>query len=419
MTVSHMSHPVFPKLPQAARPSFEAAFSYGFRPFFLGSAVYAALAMTVWIVWVASAAAGWSQSWLPVAGSAFAWHAHEMVFGFAGAAIGGFLLTAVPNWTGALPLSGLPLVLLFAAWLVGRVAMGLSALMPYPVAAALDVLFLPVLGAFAARQLFMRPALRNLVFLVLLAAMTLSNVLFHLGNGGYLSVDPLATIRAGVLIVVVMIAIIGGRIIPAFTHNWFHGKRASTQMPQRLPWLDKIALASLVVFAVIDTGGGNEWLIGIAALIAAFSNGARLVLWRGVFTREEPIVWILHVGYAWIVLGLMLAALCALSGAVSSVLVSHAFGTGAVGTMIIAVMSRASLGHTGRRLIAPRTIVWAYYLVTLAAVLRVAGPMLAPEHYTTALAGAGLAWIGAFVLFAYVYAPILTTPRVHTKVIRP
>lgn len=419
MTVSHMSHPVFPRLPQAARPSFEAVFSYGFRPFFLGSAVYAALAMAAWMAWIASAAAGWSQSWLPVAGSPFAWHAHEMVFGFAGAAIGGFLLTAVPNWTGALPLSGLPLVLLFAAWLVGRVAMGFSALMPYPLAAALDVLFLPVLGAFAARQLFIRPALRNLVFLALLAAMTLCNVLFHLGNAGYLTVDPLAAIRAGVLIVVVMIAIIGGRIIPAFTHNWFHGKHASTPMPQRLPWLDNIALVSLVLFAAIDAGGGTTWLVGIAALIAALSNGARLVLWRGIFTREEPIVWILHVGYAWIVVGLGLAALSAFTEAVSSVLVSHAFGTGAVGTMIIAVMSRASLGHTGRRLIAPRTIVWAYYLVTLAAVLRVAGPLIAPQHYTTALTGAALAWIAAFALFAYVYAPILTTPRVHTKVLRP
>ena len=419
MTVSHTSHSASQRLPPAARPSFDAAFSYGFRPFFLGSAVYAALAMAVWLAWIVSAAAGWPQSWLPVAGSPFAWHAHEMVFGFAAAAVGGFLLTAVPNWTGALPLSGLPLVLLFVTWLAGRVALGLSALLPYPLAAALDVAFLPVLGAFAARQLFMRPAPRNLVFLALLAALTLCNVLFHLGNGGFLAVDPLAAIRTAVLIVIVMIAIIGGRIIPAFTHNWLHGTRLSVRMPQRIPWLDRAALASLVLFVLLEAGGVADALRGAVALVAALANGARLALWSGAATRKEPIVWVLHLGYAWIVVGLAASAVAAFTGLVPGALVTHAFGTGAIGTMVIAVMSRASLGHTGRRIIAPRSVVWAYHLVTLAAVLRVASPLAAPQHYAAMLAAAGLAWIGAFLLFALVYAPILTTPRVHTKLLHP
>ena len=419
MTVSSMPNANSASLPRAARPSFEAFFSYGFRPFFLGAAVYAALVMAVWLAWIAAAATGWSQSWLPVAGSAFSWHAHEMVFGFSAAAIGGFLLTAVPNWTGALPLSGPPLIILFVVWAVGRVAMGLSAILPYPLVVALDVAFLPILGAFAARQLFTRIAARNLIFLVIVAALTLCNIIFHLGNAGYLAADPLAAIRTSILIVVVMIAVIGGRIIPAFTHNWLNGKQTSERMPLRIPWLEKAAPASLVVFVVLDAAGLPDVLLGTVALIAAVANGARLVLWRGVATRTEPIVLVLHIGYAWIVIGLAVSALAAFTGTIPSAIVTHAFGTGAIGTMIIAVMSRASLGHTGRRIIAPQSIVWAYHLITIAAVLRIGAPFVPSELYTVALTTAALAWIGAFVLFTKVYASILTTPRVHAKIARP
>lgn len=417
--VSSIRTPASVSPPPAARPSFDAFFSYGFRPFFLGSAFYAVLAMAVWAVWIAIAYAGGPQDWLPVAGSPFAWHAHEMVFGVAAAAVAGFLLTAVPNWTGALPLSGPPLVLLFALWAAGRVAMALSTVLPYALVATVDLLFLPAIGGFAARQLLVRPAPRNLVFLVLIAAMTGANAVFHLASAGYAALDPLAATRISLLLVIVMIAIIGGRIIPAFTHNWLHGNRASASMPQRIPWLDAASILSIAVFALVEAFMSASALAGMAALVAALFNGARLVLWRGLSTAREPIVWILHVGYAWIVIGLVLAALAAFGGLVSSTLALHAFGTGAVGTMIMAVMSRASLGHTGRRLIAPRSIVWAYHLVTLAAVLRVFGPLVAPGHSAATLTAAALAWIGAFALFAVVYAPILTTPRVHTKIAHP
>lgn len=403
----------------AARPSFDALFSYGFRPFFLGAAVQAALTMALWIAWLATVSMGSAQDWLPVAGSPIAWHAHEMVFGFAAAAIGGFLLTAVPNWTGALPLSGLPLVVLFVAWLLGRLAMGLSAGLPYPLVIALDVLFLPLLGGAAARQLFVRPARRNLVFLVLVAALTLCNILFHLGNGAYIAVDPLAPVRIAILIVTLMVAIIGGRIIPAFTHNWMHGKQASAARPRRSLWLDRVALAALAGLILLEIGSAPDAVLGATALIATLANGARLALWRGAATRSEPIVWVLHLGYAWIVIGLALRTLAAVSDAVPEAIVTHAFGTGAIGTMILAVMTRASLGHTGRRIIAARPVVWSYYMVTLAALLRVGAPVLEPRLYGPALVIAALAWIGAFAIFAYVYTTILTTQRVHTKVARP
>ena len=412
---SSVRYPTSSLPPPAERPSFDAFFSYGFRPFFLGAAVYAVLAMLLWLGWIASVALGWPQGWLLVAGSPFAWHAHEIVFGFATAAIGGFLLTAVPNWTGALPLSGFPLVVLFAVWLLGRVAMGLSAVVPYPLVMIADGAFLPLLGGFAALQLFTRPAARNLVFLAMIVAMMICNIVSHLGNAGYLDVDPMAAIRAAMLIVIVMIAVIGGRIIPAFTHNWLNGQRPPVPMPRRIRWLDMTALVSLVVFVLFDTLAAGWVLVGTAALVAAIANGGRLVLWRGFATHAEPIVWVLHLGYAWIVIGLLLAALSAFTNEIPPAVVSHAFGTGAIGTMILAVMSRASLGHTGRRLVAPRVIVATYHLVTLAALLRVIAPLLPAQSYSPMLLAAGLAWAASFLLFALVYAPILTTPRVHMK----
>lgn len=418
MTFSQLPRSAPPRLPPTARPSLDAVFSYGFRPFFLGAGIYAALAMAMWIAWLAAAIMGGPQDWLPIAGSPFAWHAHEMVFGFAAAAIGGFLLTAVPNWTGALPLSGLPLVLLFATWLFGRLAMGLSAGLPYQLVMAIDVLFLPLLGAMAARQLFVRPAPRNVVFLVLVAVLTLCNILFHLGNAGYTAADPLAAVRTAILTVILMVSIIGGRIIPAFTHNWMHGKQNSAPKPRRSPRLDGLALVSLAALVLLETGGAPDAVIGAAAMIATLANGARLVLWRGIATRSEPIVWVLHVGYAWIVIGLALRTLAAFTSAVPEAVVIHAFGTGAIGTMILAVMTRASLGHTGRRIVASRTIVSSYYLVTLAALLRVGAPFVDPRLHGAALIAAALSWIGAFAIFAFVYAPILTTQRVHTKVDR-
>lgn len=419
MTFSQLPRSAPPRLPPTARPSLDAVFSYGFRPFFLGAGIYAALAMAMWIAWLAAAIMGGPQDWLPIAGSPFAWHAHEMVFGFAAAAIGGFLLTAVPNWTGALPLSGLPLVLLFATWLFGRLAMGLSAGLPHQLVMAIDVLFLPLLGAMAARQLFVRPAPRNVVFLVLVAVLTLCNILFHLGNAGYTAADPLAAVHTAILTVILMVSIIGGRIIPAFTHNWLHGQRTPAPMPQRNPWLDRVSLVSLAILVLLETVNVPDALLGVTALIAAVAHGTRLALWRGIATRSEPIVWVLHLGYAWIVIGLALRTLAAFSDAVPEAIGTHAFGAGAIGTMILAVMTRASLGHTGRRIIAPRPIVWSYYLVTLAALLRVGAPLLSSQLYTAALLVAAFFWISAFAIFAFVYAPILTTQRVHTKIDRP
>lgn len=398
--------------------SLSAFFSYGFRPFFLGAAAFSSALMLVWLCWIASVATGGDGAWLRVAGSPHAWHAHEMLLGFATAAIAGFLLTAVPNWTGALPLSGAPLIILFALWLAGRVVMAGSAMLPYELVALVDAAFLPALGAFAARQLLVKPAPRNLVLLLVLAAIMVGNVAYHLEIMGHVSYDPMRAIRGALLGIAVLLAIIGGRIVPAFTQNWLHLNAGDAPMPRRIASLDLASILSIVTLLVLTAGDAPLGLVGAVAALGAFFNGVRLALWRGWTTRSEPIVWVLHAGYFWLVAGLALYAAAALTPAVPISLGSHALSTGAIGTMVLGIMSRASLGHTGRPIRAPRPIVWSYLLATLAAALRVLGPLAFPEAGPLLLIAAALAWIAAFAIFAVTFAPILATPRVYTKVTR-
>lgn len=400
------------------RPNLDAFLSYGFRPFFLGAALYAVVLMAVWLVFIAATTLGRPTDWLPVSGSQFAWHAHELVYGFAGAAIAGFLLTAVPNWTGALPISGRPLGALFLIWLAGRLTMMASAALPAWLPAACDLVFLPALGGVAARQLLVKPSARNAVFLALLALMFAGNVSYHASVSNIVAVDPLSGPHLALWTIVVMMTIIGGRIIPSFTHNWININAPGEALPRRFAKLDVLSiLAAAGTGAAVLAGAPKPWVVAVAA-IAAVANGLRLAFWRGIITRREPIVWILHVGYAWIVCGLALTAAAHVAGSIAQTLAYHAFGTGAASTMILAIMTRASLGHTGRPIKAARPIIWAYVCVTLAASARVFIPLVAPQATPLALAIAAVAWIAAFAAFLVVYLPILTTPRVHTK-LRP
>lgn len=398
-------------------PNIADFFSYGFRPFFLGAAVYATLLMTVWLAFIVATHTGGDGAWLPISGSPYAWHAHEFAIGFGAAALAGFLLTAVPNWTGALPLNGAPLAALFSLWLAGRAAMLLSGVLPPVLTAVADLAFVPALAGVALRQLLVKPAARNVVLISVLLLITAANAVFHLSTYGVLDTDPLAAMRMTVLALVVMSCIIGGRIIPAFTHNWLNVRRYTGPMPYRSARLDAAAMISIAGFAVSELWNRGQWICAAIATTAAVVHGVRLYGWRGWETRSEPILWILHAGYAWIVIGLVLSALARLTDVIPASLAYHAFGAGAAATLILAVMSRASLGHTGRRLIAPRLVVWSYWAITIAAVLRVFAPLLitSPARTGVALTLAALAWIAAFGLFTAVYAPILTTPRVREK----
>lgn len=393
-------------------------FSWGFRPFFLGAGVYAALAMLAWLSWIGIHAAGGALTYISIAEAPHLWHAHEMVYGFASAAVAGFLLTAVPNWTGAERYQGRPLMILFALWLAGRLAMWLTTHLPVGVVAVIDVAFLPALALSATLQLLVRPALRNLMFVGLLGLLTTGNVIFHLGRTGAMPGGESDGVRLGLLTLILMIGIVGGRIVPAFTHNALNKQGIRDGMPKRFALLDSASLFLIVLFVVASTTGAPGKLTGALGLLAGGVNAVRATFWRPDRVLGEPILWVLHLGYAWLVAGLLLAGIAAISDVVGEIAALHAFGTGAVGTMILAVMSRASLGHTGRPLVAAPAMTVAYLMVTLAAVMRVFAAAVVPDFYNEVMLLAGLTWIGAFGIFSVVYAPMLTGPRVNMKVRR-
>ena len=388
-------------------------FSHAFRPFFLAAGAYAALSLAAWLAWIGIHAAGAAPAFMSIAEPPYLWHAHEMIFGFGAAAAGGFLLTAIPNWTGAPHSRGAPLVLMFTLWLAGRLAMWFTAHLPTGMPLLLDLSFLPVLGFAAARQLAVKPSTRNAVFLTLVALFASANLLFHLGRLGLADTGMLVGVRLGLATLVLMMTVIGGRVIPGFTTNALRRKGEFDRLPRSLAPLNMASIASGALALACLVFEAPNAVTGPLALLAALANGFRLALWRGWAMWSEPIVWVLHLGYGWIVIGYAFLAAAALTGIGSAYAAQHALGTGAAGTMILAIMTRAALGHTGRPLIAPGPVVAAYLLVTLAASLRCLGPLLAPGLYNEVMLTAGLAWIVAFVLFTVVYTPILLRPRVR------
>jgi uncharacterized protein involved in response to NO len=387
----------------AAMPTSQfALFQYGFRPFFLSAGIFAAAAPLLWLlVW---------YGWLEFAPATLPslWHGHEMVYGFAVATVAGFLLTAVPNWTAAEPVRGGRLMLLAGVWLAGRVlawAPGASMAMPFAVA---DLAFLPLLVAFVAPSIVARSARRNGMFLVFLTILFVGNVAYH---GDALEWDGASAtwgVHLAIGILLVMIAIVGGRIVPAFTIG---GMRMAGRplAIEPAPPLDIAAILSIVVTVALEAGGAADGVVGTAAGIAALLHAARLARWQSWKTWSVPLVAILHVGYAWLVVGLSLKAVSALADAVPATAAIHALTTGCIATMSLAVMSRASLGHTGRPLQAGRMTVVAYGLVTLGAILRTLAPILPGD--LPLLAAAGVSWSAGFGIFVAVYLPVLMRPR--------
>ncbi|MGF7176776.1 NnrS family protein [Azospirillum doebereinerae] len=392
----------------AARPArcpTPVLFQYGFRPFFLLSGVTGCGLIAAWLGILITGA--WPAG--PV--GAAAWHGHEMLFGTVVAAVAGFLLTAVPSWTGTKARSGAPLVALTALWLAGRVAVFPWSGVSEPVAALLDLAFLPALGVALAGPLFAAGKARNSAFLVLLGLLTLANLLIHLewlgvlGNG----IEPGLTLGLGV--VLMMVTVIGGRILPAFTRNGLGPRGAAVRS---WPWVEKAALLSTAALVLGELVLPAGLTLGALALAAALAHGVRLFGWRGWLAWRSPILWVLHLGYLWIPAALLLKALSAVTELPASS-ATHALTAGAFSTLILAVMSRASLGHTGRALVVTPVTVAAYLLLTVAALARVAAPLLPGEWMWPALQGAGLAWVVAFALYLVAYAPVLLAPRVDGR----
>ncbi len=392
-------------------------FSHAFRPFFLAAGVYAVLALAAWLTWIGIHAAGAMPAFMTVAEPLHLWHAHEMVFGFAAAAAGGFLLTAVPSWTGARHSKGRVLVFMFTLWCIGRIAMWGTADFPPVLVFILDLAFLPVLGLAAARQLAVQPALRNVIFLSLIGALIGGNVLYHLGRLDLIEGGMTYGVRFGLATFVIMIMVIGGRVIPGFTTNALRrgGTVDEAALPRSRPAVNMASLVLSVTALGLYVLRLQPELVGILALLAALANAVRLAGWRGLATLNSPILWVLHLGYAWIVVGFVLLGMSSFTNWISEAAAMHAFGTGAAGTMILAIMTRASLGHTGRALDVHGSIITAYVLVSVAAVLRCFGPVALPQFYNEIMLVAGGAWMIAYGLFVIVFTPILLGPRVRRQ----
>ena len=374
----------------------------GFRPLFLAAAGWSALSLAVWL----SVLAGDVD--LPSRFDPLTWHIHEMLFGFIMAAVGGFLLTAIPNWTNRAPVSGMPLLVLTALWLLGRVACLLSAMLPGWVAPIADLAFAAALEAIAARELFAVGNRRNDPLLAPVLVLAVANLLMHLQSLG-IAVPVGLGWRLGIAAVIVLISVIGGRIIPTFTRNWLT-MRGATHLPMPPGVLDRVALGALHAGLIAWTFLPAWPPVGVLLLAAAALHAARLAGWRGEATLSEPILLILHVGYLWLVVGVALLGLSMVTDAVPAAAATHALTAGAMGTMILAVMTRATLGHTGRALHADATTMLLYALVTVAAMLRIVAAFAVDEQ-ADLLEVSGLAWVGAFVLFVAQYGPMLLAPR--------
>jgi uncharacterized protein involved in response to NO len=370
----------------------------GFRPFFTAAGAWAALALGLWIAFLTGHAG------VPTAFDAMTWHAHGLLFGFVGAAIAGFLLTAVPNWTGRLPVRGAPLAALALLWLAGRIAVSTSAWIGPAAAAVIDLAFWLVLGAAMAREILAGNNRRNLPVVVAVALFGAADALVHAGALGWPAAGPIG-IRLGIAVAIFLITLIGGRIVPSFTRNWL-AKRGNDRLPVSRTSLDVATMIGTGIVLAAWSAIPTHSLVGAGLLAVSLLHALRLAKWRGSATLAEPLVTILHVGYAWVPVGLTLAGLAAISPAiVSPVAGLHALTAGAMGTMILAVMTRASLGHSGRELTTSGSTLAIYALVTIAALARVAAAFM-PSLWLTLLIISAVAWIGAFSLFTVIYGRI-------------
>lgn len=388
-----------PRLRAYAGP---ALLSYGFRPFFLLGSLYAALSVLLWLPIYAGELDAHS-AFLPVD-----WHIHEMLFGYLPAIVTGFLLTAIPNWTGRVPVQGLPLLALVVLWLAGRAAVFFSADIGWQAAALIDGSFLLAVSAAAAREIVAGRNWRNLKVLLPLAVLAGANGAFHIEAHLHGTSD--VSRRLGMAAAIMLISLIGGRIIPSFTRNWL-----VRENPGRLPAsFDRFDVASIAISAIAlgawTFAPGNS-ASGMLMAVAAICQAWRVSRWAGDRTFRDPLVLILHVAYAFVPLGLaLLSASFFFPGIVPVAAGLHALGAGAIGSMTLAVMARATLGHTGRQLRAGRLTTFAFAAILVAALSRVLG-VFVPDEAIINLAGA--AWVLAHAGFLLTYGVALTTPKAH------
>ncbi len=375
-----------------------AFLSAAFRPFFFAASIWAVLSIAIWL----DVLLGDSSA----VNIGLVWHIHEMVFGFAAAAVAGFILTAVPNWTGRLPVRGLPLAGLAMLWLMGRLAMLAYGFLGVAYIAWIDSLFLFVLAFVVAREIIMGKNKRNIIVAIFIFAFAVANLLMHLelqsiGNfGGH-------GWRLGLGVLVALLALIGGRITPSFTRNWL-AKRGEKNLPGQPGALDKFVLLLTIIAILFWVVLPDFYLSGILLIFAGLGQGIRLTRWRGLACLREPIVFVLHIGFCWIALGLVLLGASIVWQILPASTAIHALTIGAVGTMISAVTSRASLGHSGRIIKAGKLLSFVYLLISAAAVLRISNVFTSGVYITIM---AGLFWVLAFGLFVLLFSRLWFSPR--------
>jgi len=377
----------------------------GFRPFYLVAAIFAVAAVPAWLL----SYAGGIQLGDYLRG--VIWHSHEMIFGFAPAVIAGFLLTAVRNWTGRPTPIGAPLAGLATLWLVARILM-LSG--PANFAALIDILFLPVLGIAVAIPIWRSRNSRNYKVLAVLTVLTLANACYHLAG---LAVLPIGFARvsmtAALDVIAILIAIIGGRVIPAFIGNAVKGSN-----PRHSVSVEIASIGALVVILIIGVMApwipvsNNVWFS--LFIIAAVGQGVRLLLWQPLRARGNPLLWMLPAAYAWLPISLALRAL-ELQSIISTGAAVHAFTVGAIASMMVAMMMRSALGHSGRALVAGPAEIGVFALLQMSAAVRVLAASIVPGIYREAMIVAGVLWTLAFAVFLLRYWPILTRPRIDGK----
>jgi uncharacterized protein involved in response to NO len=385
-----------PPSPQNPRREL-ALFRLGFRPFFLFGPIFSIFALSYFILWMSGVVGVWPSAW-----DAMVWHRHEMLFGYAGAIIAGFLFTAVPNWTGHPTPRGMKLALITLLWGAGRAAVFFSGALPATLVAMVDVLFFPACAMGILPALIKARNRRNYFFIVLLALLMAANAMTH---SGYATTG----VSLGLAIISLMIGIIGGRVIPFFT------ERPLGLVITRNLRLERFVLISTASALACDVLGLTGTPLGILYVLAALANGWRLSQWKSLKTWRVPLLWVLHLGYAWLVLGLAMRALYYLGSGVPITVAAHAFTTGAIGTLTLGMMSRVSLGHSGRPLAVGRAITIAFVCVNLAAAFRVFGVWAFPSMTVLWYQGSALCWLLAFAIYSVIYAPILIRPRLDGK----
>ncbi|HEX6118411.1 MAG TPA: NnrS family protein, partial [Dongiaceae bacterium] len=383
-------------IPRYRSTSAPALFREGFRPFFLLAAVWAVLSLAIWL------AALQGRISLPSAFDPLSWHSHEMIYGFAVAAVAGFLLTSIPNWTGYLPLQGAPLVTLTAVWIAGRCAMATSAWIGALPASVVELAFLVLFLGAVAREVVAGRSWRNLPAVGALGLLLVGNCMTHLDAAGIAATGAMGN-RLGLAVLAGLISLVGGRIIPSFTRNRLV-KQKARRLPATAGWFDRLVVGLVPLALGAWVAGIAEAVTGLLLLAAGVAAGLRLARWRGIAIWRDPLLSALHLGYAWLALGIALLGASGIWTGVPESAALHALGAGAVSTMILAVMVRATLAHTGRPQVAGTGTGTLYLLAHAAALLRVGAACL-PSSYPVLLPASGIAWIAAYSLFALIYGP--------------